>query len=518
MVRSVIVKRQPYYAVPSKLFFQETLHMTSNGKLDKKALLASVKSNRPEGFRPITMFPAAVLPVQKAEEHISITPLGSYPSFMESAESLEKLALPEKKGLHGLRSLRHRIFSLYRRFFSVVFAANLITAILIMRHRAEGRALQNITTAVAANLVVSVLMRQELVINALFRMACSIPTSAPMWLRRNCAKVYHIGGIHSGCAVASTIWFVIFTIEATLEHTDIPFLVISYLIALLLLCMCTTAHPTLRQKYHNQFELVHRFAGWTALILFWDQLIIATDSSRGPQPLGAALISSPSFWLLLTATFSIVLPWLNLRRVPVRADILSPHAVRLYFTYTTPVVGTAIRLSKRPLMEWHAFATIAQPDAKEFSVLVSNAGDWTNSQIKQAPTRIWVRGIPACGVLRIAPLFRKIVLVATGSGIGPCLPVIYAKKVPARIFWSTACPERNFGGEIIKAVKDADPYAVIHDTKTMGRPDMVSVAWRLLIESGAEAVCIISNKKLTQMVVYAMESRGIPAFGAIFDS
>jgi ketopantoate hydroxymethyltransferase len=70
---------------------------------------------------------------------------------------------------------------------------------------------------------------------------------------------------------------------------------------------------------------------------------------------------------------------------------------------------------------------------------------------------------------------------------------------------------------VIGAVKEADPNAVIHNTKTMGRLGMVAITYRLLRESGAEAVCIISNKKLTQMV-YAMETRGIPAFGAIFDS
>lgn len=109
-------------------------------------------------------------------------------------------------------------------------------------------------------------------------------------------------------------------------------------------------------------------------------------------------------------------------------------------------------------------------------------------------------------------------LVATGSGIGPCLPVIYAGAVPARIFWSTPQPEKNFGMEIIEAVREGDAEAVIHDTKRDGRPDMVKITWRLLRESGAEAVCIISNPKLTRMVVYAMEARGVPAYGAIFDS
>lgn len=239
---------------------------------------------------------------------------------------------------------------------------------------------------------------------------------------------------------------------------------------------------------------------------------------RGIVPLGNALIQSPAFWLLAIVTSSIALPWLNLRKVKVRRDVLSGHAVRLYFDYTTPVVGTAVRISQRPLVEWHAFATIAKPGEKGFSLLVSNAGDWTSKQIQTGPSELWVRGVPTCGVLRIAPLFKRIVLVATGSGIGPCLPVIYAKRVPARIFWSTPHPEKNFGAEIIQAILDADQNAVIHNTKTMGRPGMVAISYRLLRESNAEAVCVISNKKLTQMIVYAMESRGIPAFGAIFDS
>ena len=34
----------------------------------------------------------------------------------------------------------------------------------------------------------------------------------------------------------------------------------------------------------------------------------------------------------------------------------------------------------------------------------------------------------------------------------------------------------------------------------------------------AEAVVVISNQPLTDKVVYGMMSRGIPAFGAIWDS
>ena len=56
------------------------------------------------------------------------------------------------------------------------------------------------------------------------------------------------------------------------------------------------------------------------------------------------------------------------------------------------------------------------------------------------------------------------------------------------------------------------------DTRKNGKPDMVKLTYRLVKEFDAECVCIISNQKLTQKVVYGMTSRGIPAFGAIWDS
>jgi len=46
---------------------------------------------------------------------------------------------------------------------------------------------------------------------------------------------------------------------------------------------------------------------------------------------------------------------------------------------------------------------------------------------------------------------------------------------------------------------------------------MVKLSYRLYKEFNAEAVIIISNQKLTEKVVYGLMSRGIPAFGAIWD-
>ena len=177
---------------------------------------------------------------------------------------------------------------------------------------------------------------------------------------------------------------------------------------------------------------------------------------------------------------SIILPWVRLRKVPVRAEVLSNHAVRLYFDYgtsantsliyglilsllsVTPVPGTFTRISESPLFEWHGFATVPEPGKKGYSLVVSRAGDWTSRQIESPPTHLWVRGIPTCGVLRIVPLFRRLVFVATGSGIGPCAPCILEKRVPIRLLWTSPNIRKTFGDKLVDSILEASPGAVVY--------------------------------------------------------
>ncbi|EMT64935.1 Abhydrolase domain-containing protein C22H12.03 [Fusarium odoratissimum] len=278
-----------------------------------------------------------------------------------------------------------------------------------------------------------------------------------------------------------------------------------------------------RKQYHNFFERFHRFAGWTSLGLFWARTILAINDSRPQhQELGIAAVKTPDFWLLVVATLSIASSWFFLRKVPVEAEVLSDHAVRLHFDYTVPVNGSFTRLSRRPLIEWHSFATIPNPQAnqhaKGYSLVVSNAGDWTRSCIQNPPSSIWVRGVPTCGVMRIATLFNRIVVVATGSGIGPLLGHIVHQSCPTQLIWSTSRPEESFGKELVGQVRDAIPDAVIWNTKTQGRPDLVRMGYNLAKSFDAEAVIIIANEKITKKVVYGLETRGVPAYGAIWDS
>ncbi|KAI1437214.1 hypothetical protein GGR50DRAFT_646727 [Xylaria sp. CBS 124048] len=538
----IVGKILPYYAVPTRWLYIESIPLTVNGKFDKRQLREMAERQKEPREVPssdslvnssqstVTMAESETgRPTDAIDLEKGALVREQDGSAAEDPEEYIQYELPEKNGFHGQRWVRHRFFSLYRRFFSFIFFGNLLAFALIWwkSWHTGSLPLHNFPTAVASNLLVTVATRQDHVVNFLFWLATRVPTSAPLAIRRHCARIFHLGGIHSGAAISALLWWLAFTIGATVNfargNREVPVntgtMVITYLILAFLLLLVSMAHPHIRAKYHDQFEWTHRFAGWTATALVWAHLVVATDSLKPKtQSLAHALAHAPAVYLLALITFGIALSWTRLRRVAVRHEYLSKHAARLYFDFDTPIAGKAIRISDSPMREWHAFATIDKPGEKGFSIIVSNAGDWTRKIIEGRPNEIWTRGVLASGVLTIAPLFKKVVLVATGSGIGPCLPVILEGRVPARILWSTPHPRETFGEEIMNDVMRADPKAIIWNTRTQGKPDLTALAYQMMKESDAEAVCIISNKKVTQQVVYRLEARGIPAYGAIFDS
>ncbi|KAK3985303.1 hypothetical protein QBC44DRAFT_250746 [Cladorrhinum sp. PSN332] len=536
-LKKTVGVNQPFYAIPGAWWYLgPTIPLTANGKIDKRALrdMAAAASEPPtpsssssSGFTPQTSdLEKGPLPSNSSQNN-------SDNASLDKPE-VEVAPLPTKNGFHGWRWVRHTALSAYRKLFGVISAANLIGFIVMLyksRTNNYELPLSDLATAVGTNLLLSVLLRQDYLVNVIFWLATRLPTSTPLSIRRHFARVYHYGGVHSGCAVAASAWWIVLTISATIKFTPstasqpperIAVLALTYLILLLLLAILAMAYPSIRAKLHDQFEWTHRFAGWTTLALVWAHLVVITSATRLPsQSLGGALAKSPTLYLVAATTLSIALPWMRLRRVKVVPELLSTHAVRLHFNFKTPreCSSLGVRITDRPMVEWHAFAAIPEPNNQGgFSVLVSRAGDWTGRIIDNPPTSIWTRGEPASGVLAIAPLFKKIVLVATGSGIGPCLPVIMERKVESRILWSTRNAVKTYGQGIIEEVKACDEKAVIWDTDSMGRPDLVKLAWDLYKESGAECVCIISNARTTKRVVYGLESRGVPAFGPIWDS
>ncbi|GAB1315251.1 hypothetical protein MFIFM68171_05461 [Madurella fahalii] len=531
------------------------------------------------------------------------------------SHGLDSSPLPPKKGSRLYRYLRWNFGSVYRRIFCLAFLGNIAAlAYLVARHATSGERFtyQQASIAVTANILASLLVRNEHVVNALFWVFGTWTKSLPLGIRTLVAKVYSYGGIHSGGAVAATFWYIAYLILLTLEFQSSGDLTVirsyiyfcSYFILFLLVSMLISAHPHLRRVMHNWFEGIHRAMGWLAVLLFWAQVMLltaeATQATGSNTPFGKALLVSPNFWMLVVITLLVVYPWTRLRLRNVYAEVLSEHCVKLNFDFRNVHYGQAIRLTDAPLKETHAFGVIPFPAApatppapppmthcpgcvctanpektnvtadgnddsvslsdlkaharassptagttttaagalshageRGFSVIVSNAGDWTRKIIQQPPKQIYTRGIPQFGVFRVAGMFTPCVVVATGSGIAPCLSLFVQRPDhPVRIVWSAKEPLKTYGRAVVELVYRTDPDAVVIDTSKGGprtrRPDLVGIAYRVreqgrvVVPGGApkkaEAVVIISNQKVTKKVVYGLESRGVPAYGAIFDS
>jgi hypothetical protein len=399
------------------------------------------------------------------------------------------------------RLLKHPRLMHYNRLAALVLVANLV--FLYAGWPLSTPALDN---AALANLALAVLVRQQYVVNLLFRLATWAPTSWPLRIRWTLGKVYHFGGLHVGGASAGAGWFLALAIKVTADGSNKPLIAVSWALITLLAVIIATALPPFRSRHHDHFEKVHRFGGWTALALFWTHALLAP---AGPIPLT----------VLGAVTFSVALPWLRLRKVDVRLERPSPHVVLARFDHgETPFAGSSTAISRSPLTEWHSFANVPTPEEPGFRLTISRAGDWTGSFIDDLPQRVWVKGITTAGVANIETLFNKVVYVATGSGIGPCLPHLLAAEVPSRLVWATRDPRATYGDALVDEILAVQPHALIWNTSSDGKPDMVRLAYAAYRDFGAEAVICISNKKLTWQVVHGLERRGIPAYGAIWDS
>ena len=417
-------------------------------------------------------------------------------------------------------------YGVYQRLFTIVCLANVVALVTTLPSQATDlELLDRCTTAAAANLVLAIVIRQENVINAFFAACWSVPRWSPLWVRCHLAKVYEFGGVHSGAAMSALVWFLLLSAYITKCFVtgllrNVAILVLDYAMLLLLAAIVLSAIPAFRVMYHNLFERVHRFAGWSLFGLFWALLLVYTfqiNSLRGQAP-GLLLVKTPAFWLAVVATFLTILPWVRLRKVAIRPEYLSDHAIRLHLSYHVPTFQ-GVAISDSPLSQWHAFASFPDADGAGSSVLISKAGDWTTKTIKAPQSYYYIKGFPRTGVLAMAKLFRSIVFIATGSGIGPLLAVaMHLDGTKTRVIWSTPTPRARYGDEICGLVKWTDPDALIIDTKASGRPDLVHVAFGLYQKSGAEAVFCVSNKPVTRKVLWELRERGVPAFAPIFDS
>jgi hypothetical protein len=447
------------------------------------------------------------------------------PKTPRQAASLD---LPPQQSLFR-RLGKHPAMMHYNRLIALVVLVNLVFLGFVIMGSSAGISgaldLSTLSNLILAHFALAILIRQQYVINLLFWLATRAPTSWPLTIRRRLGKVYHLGGLHVGGALVGTVWLaffvrsLVFHVSNGLPGVSVGTVAITYALLLVLILIVIMALPPIRACYHNSFELTHRFGGWTALLLWWAHTIMFVNDQRGALPLREALLASPGFWVLGIMTVSIILPWLRLRKAPLQIEKPSSHVVLARLNHgVASFPGSTSTISRSPLTEWHAFANIPALGEDGFRLAISRAGDWTGALIDDVPEKVWIKGIPTAGAASVVTLFKRAVWIATGSGIGPTLPHLLAKTTPIRLVWSTKSPREIYGDALVDEILAAEPNALIWDTDTHGRPDLVKLAYEAYKSFDAEAVIVIANKQLTWQVVYGMESRGIPAYGAIWDS
>jgi hypothetical protein len=340
------------------------------------------------------------------------------------------------------------------------------------------------------------------------------------------AILQSLGGIHSGCGVSSLAWLVYALVRALQDSHVTPreIVGVSSAILALLALSCLAAFPLVRHLHHNVFERTHRFAGWTALALLWVFVVLSAgydSTTRSYSGLTvASLAKTQELWLTAVITFLTILPWFTVRRVPVTVTAPSTHASIITFQGGVKA-GLLGRISRSPLSEWHAFGIISDDD-ETHSMLAGAVGDFTRGLVSDPPSHLWVRKVHFAGLPYLISMYQRVTMVATGSGICVFLSfVMQPSSAEVSLVWVAKGIDANYGDEMRAMVANSKILAgrvIVHDTATMGRPNVSELAVGAARRWNAEVVVVTSNPEGSRDVVSGCKKAGIRAFGPIWDS
>ncbi|KAB5534098.1 hypothetical protein DKX38_017184 [Salix brachista] len=445
-----------------------------------------------------------------------------------SASKKEQPSKPARKQESRLSVilLDQGLFTVYKRLFVVCLTLN-ITGLLLAATGKFPYARNRATLFSIANILALTLCRSEAFLRVVFWLAVEVLGRSwiPLPIKTATTSLLQsLGGIHSSCGISSVAWL-IYALVLTLksrENTSSEIIGVASIILSLLCVSCLAAFPLVRHLHHNVFERFHRFTGWTALALLWAFVILTTSydpkSKSYSNELGSRLIKQQEFWMTVAITILIIIPWITVRRVPVKVSAPSGHASIIRFEGGVKA-GILGRISPSPLSEWHAFGIIS--DGKtEHMMLAGAVGDFTKSLVSNPPSHLWVRQVHFAGLPYLVNMYDRVLLVATGSGICVFLSFLLQPcRANVCVLWVAKGIEQNFGKEIQDMMsRHPEDQVIVHDTTVLGRPNVSQMSVEAAKKWGAEVVVVTSNPEGSRDIVNSCKAAGIAAFGPIWDS
>ncbi|KAF8478297.1 hypothetical protein JB92DRAFT_3086022 [Gautieria morchelliformis] len=443
----------------------------------------------------------------------------SPPAFPEAFKQKPDKPAPAAARRKASRWIRWQLwFNTYRKFFTVVMVLNLVGIVLAATgHFTYARKFTG--AMVLGNLLFAILMRNELfgrllylVINTLFA------KWTPLWFRLGCTSVVqHLGGIHSACATSGVI-------EAFINHSNnhTATLVMGLITNLLILTTAISAIPYIRNNFHNVFERHHRFAGWLGLMFTW--IFVMLSDSYDPvlrewDLTAKRIVGDQQFWFCIGMTACIFFPWLTVRKVNV--DIEHPSAKVAILRFERGMQqGLLSRISRSPVMEYHAFGTISEGTQAKYHYLICGVqGDFTRSLVEDPPRTIWTRQLKFAGVSNTSALYTRGIRVCTGTGLGAALSTCI-QSPNWYLIWVGSDQEKTFGPTIsglIHRHMGPERLCLWDSKKRGGRPDVVKLVKEAYFSWKAEVVFITSNMQGNTDLMEGCKEAGIPAFGTLWD-
>ncbi len=398
--------------------------------------------------------------------------------------------------------------------------------------------LSDTTTAIfsVSNILVAVLVRNELILHLLYRLAVWTSVKIGYGKYYFNSSVHYIGGVHASCATWGLLWVIVDQwqqlgnpnnfISMTSSQDPISIAISSILLTLLVIIIIT-ALPSVRDKFHDTFEISHRYLGWSSLIILVlyqirFQFIVALNQA---YPLGT-LLTNPVLLMVALMVFSVFLPWMSVQCFD-NFGMHCPSQGVLVVTFPGRAdVGSFARISLDSV-EWHSFSVARTSFDKEtgkskIHLIIGAVGDWTKNLIRQVekgnlPKRLWVRRVKPPGFMFSINAYSRVVVIATGAGIAPVIPHVIENGHKLCIVWIGNNHKETYGEELWSLL-DSHSRCNIFDTGIHGRPNVEQLAIQTVRDFEAQAVFCVSNKAVTKKVVETCLAKGIPAYGATWDS